>query len=58
MTYDQIAASSQMISLAIFLTMLAGVLVYVMWPGNKERFEGVQARALDLDKAQERGTKP
>lgn len=55
MSYDQVAASSSMLSLAIFLTMFVGVLVYALWPGNKERFEDIQKRALDLDKANGRG---
>lgn len=58
MTYDQVAASSSMLSLAIFGVMFVGVLIYALWPGNKERFEAIQKRALDLDKAKGRGARP
>lgn len=49
MTYDTIATFSQVTSLLMFMAMFAGVIAYVLWPGNKTYFEKVQNSALDLD---------
>jgi len=48
MTYDTIATLSQVTSLLMFIAMFLAVLVYVLWPKNKPRFEAAQRRALDL----------
>ena len=48
MTYDTIATISQTASLLFFMAMFAGVLAYVFWPGNRERLDRAQKRALDL----------
>jgi cytochrome c oxidase cbb3-type subunit IV len=50
MTYDVIAALSQVVSLLMFVAMFLAVVVYALWPGNKPRFEEAQRRALDLQK--------
>ncbi|MGF1651395.1 MAG: cbb3-type cytochrome c oxidase subunit 3 [Hyphomicrobiaceae bacterium] len=49
MNYDTIASISQVTSLLLFIAMFLAVLAYVFWPGNKQRFDEVQRRALDLD---------
>ena len=48
MNYDTIATLSQVTSLLMFIAMFLAVLVYVLWPKNKPRFEAAQRRALDL----------
>ncbi len=49
MTYQSIAVMSQLTAMAIFGTVLAGVLIYTFWPGNKDRFERAARRPLDND---------
>ena len=49
MSYDTVAAFSQITSLLMFISMFIAVLAYAFWPGNKRRFDEAQARALDLD---------
>jgi len=49
MTYETIAAWSQVTSLLMFVAMFIGVLAYALWPRNGPRFEAAQRRALDLD---------
>lgn len=48
MTYDTVATVSQVASLLLFMALFVGVLVYVFWPGNREKFEKIQRDALDL----------
>ena len=56
MTYDTVATISQVASLLIFIAMFFAVLAYAFWPGNRQRFEEAQARALELKKSsQDRG---
>jgi cytochrome c oxidase cbb3-type subunit IV len=49
MTYDTVASVSQVTSLLMFISLFAGVLVYVFWPGNRDRFDAAQRQALELD---------
>jgi cytochrome c oxidase cbb3-type subunit 4 len=49
MTYQTAAFLSQMIAMAIFGTVFAGVLVYVFWPGNKQRLDRASRIPLDAD---------
>jgi cbb3-type cytochrome oxidase subunit 3 len=51
MSYDTVAAISQVTSLLLFVMMFLAVLVYALRPSNGRRFEAAQRRALDLDKA-------
>lgn len=46
--YDTVAAVSQVTSLLMFIAMFAAVIAYAFWPGNRERFDDIQARALDI----------
>lgn len=39
MTYQDIAGWSQVIAMAIFGLVMAGVLVYALRPGNKKKFD-------------------
>jgi cbb3-type cytochrome oxidase subunit 3 len=57
MTYDTVAALSQVTSLLLFIAMFLGVVAYALWPTNGTRFEAAQRRALDLDRnpSQDRG---
>lgn len=49
MTYETVASVSQTSSLLLFLTIFICVVAYVFWPGNRQRFEISQRRALDLE---------
>jgi len=49
MTYDTVAAFSQVTSLVFFIVLFIGVTAYAFWPGNRRRFEDAQREALDLD---------
>ena len=49
MSYETVAAISQVLSLWLFITMFIGVLIYALWPGNGRRFDAAQTAALDLD---------
>jgi cytochrome c oxidase cbb3-type subunit 4 len=48
MSYDVVAALSQLISLLMFVAMFLAVVAYALWPSNKPRFDAAQRRALDL----------
>ena len=48
MTYDTVATFSQVTSLLLFIALFFVVLAYVFWPGNRQRFDDIQRRALDL----------
>lgn len=52
MTYETIASISQTAALFFFMTLFAGVVVYVFWPGNKRKFD--HAARLPLEQ-QDRG---
>ena len=49
MTYDTVATFSQVASLLLFIAMFIGVIVYTFWPGNRQKFDEAQRKALDLD---------
>ncbi len=49
MTYDTVATFSQVASLLFFIAMFIGVIVYAFWPGNRQKFDEAQRKALDLD---------
>ncbi len=61
MSYEQVAAISQVISLLMFFTMFLAVLAYALWPANGRRFDEIQRQSLDLDatkdKSKEWGTR-
>jgi cbb3-type cytochrome oxidase subunit 3 len=50
MTYNTIAALSQVTSLLMFVAMFAAVLIYALRPANGKRFDHIQRQSLDLDK--------
>ncbi len=52
MSYETVAALSQVTSLLMFVAMFLAVLLYALWPANGPRFEAIQRSALDLDKQQ------
>ncbi|MCL4768437.1 MAG: cbb3-type cytochrome c oxidase subunit 3 [Hyphomicrobiaceae bacterium] len=49
MSYETVAAFSQVSSLLFFLALFIGVLAYAFWPGNRRRFDRAQVKALDLE---------
>ena len=56
MTYHDLAGWSQIVAMAIFGTVMAGVLVYALRPGNKDRFDA--AARLPLEKEDAKGGQP
>jgi cytochrome c oxidase cbb3-type subunit 4 len=48
MTYDTVAAFSQVTSLLMFVGMFLAVLAYALWPRNREKFDEIARDALDL----------
>ncbi|HRY07493.1 MAG TPA: cbb3-type cytochrome c oxidase subunit 3 [Hyphomicrobiaceae bacterium] len=48
MSYTSVATVSQVASLLFFIAMFIGVIIYVFWPGNRQKFDEVQRKALDL----------
>jgi cytochrome c oxidase cbb3-type subunit 4 len=48
MSYEEVKGLAAMTGLIIFITLFAGVLVYVFWPGNGKRFD--DARGIPLEK--------
>ena len=48
MTYETVAAVSQVTSLFLFIALFFVVLGYALWPKNGERFQKAQRSALDL----------
>lgn len=57
MSYQEILGWSQVIAMAIFGTVMAGVLVYALRPGNQARFEAA-ARLPLLRDDDEEGDQP
>ena len=49
MTYESVAAVSQVTTLLMFIALFAAVLAYALWPSNGAKFETVQRQSLDLD---------
>jgi cytochrome c oxidase cbb3-type subunit 4 len=56
MSYEEILGWSQVIAMGIFGSVMAGVLVYALRPGNKARFEA--AARLPLDREENIGEAP
>jgi cytochrome c oxidase cbb3-type subunit IV len=49
MTYETVAALSQVTTLLMFVAMFAAVVTYALWPSNGAIFEKIQRQSLDLD---------
>ncbi len=49
MTYQTLVIVSQLVSMALFGSVLAGVLAYAFRPDNKERFERASRIPLEPD---------
>jgi cbb3-type cytochrome oxidase subunit 3 len=49
MTYDTIAAISQVACLLLFVALFLAVLAYALRPANGARFERAQRAALELE---------
>ncbi len=54
MTYETVAALSQVTTLLMFVAMFAAVVTYALWPSNGTVFEKVQRQSLDLDTKSEK----
>lgn len=49
MTYHDMAGWSQIIAMTIFGTVMAGVLVYALRPGNRAKFDAAARLPLVID---------
>ena len=49
MTYESAQLIFGMVGLFIFVTLFAGVVAYVVWPGNGKRFEEAGRIPLETD---------
>ena len=56
MNYQDLAGWSQIIAMTIFGTVMAGVLIYALRPGNRDRFDA--AARLPLADNEEIGGEP
>lgn len=56
MSYQDLAAWSQIIAMTIFGTVMAGMLVYALRPANKARFDA--AARIPLESDDEKGGEP
>lgn len=56
MTYEEFLGWSQLVAMGIFGSVMAGVLVYALRPGNKARFEA--AARLPLGQEENNGEAP
>ena len=54
MSYDTVAAITQIEALLFFIALFVGVVVYAFWPGNKKRFEQASKIPLEKDLDQDR----
>ena len=49
MTYQTVAAFTQSFSLLLFFVLFIGVVIYALWPGNRNVFERASRMPLDSD---------
>ncbi len=56
MTYEQAQLISQLVSMALFMGLLAGAFFYAFRAKNKAKFEKASRAALDNDDTPERRT--
>jgi cytochrome c oxidase cbb3-type subunit 4 len=49
MTYQAATILSQTVALVMFVTLFAAIVVYVLWPGNKKKFEAAAELPLEDD---------
>lgn len=54
MSYEQIVQLTQTLTLVFFILLFAGVVLYALWPGNREKFR--RAAQLPLESDEEHGT--
>ena len=50
MTHESATVLAQVLALLIFFALFIGVLVYVLWPGNKRSFEEAAKLPLEDEK--------
>lgn len=53
MTYESIMPVAQFGGLIFFIVLFAGVVVYALWPGNRDKFERASRAPLDDDSIEE-----
>ncbi len=58
MTYETVAAFSQVTSLLMFFVMFIAIVAYALWPSNGKVFDELQEQALDLKGNSNGGGKP
>jgi cytochrome c oxidase cbb3-type subunit IV len=50
MNYDTVATVSQVTTLILFIALFLAVIGYVVWPGNRAKFDKAARAALEPDK--------
>jgi len=55
MTHESATVLSQIIALILFVSLFAGILAYVLWPGNKKKFDEAAQLPLDDDNDDPKG---
>lgn len=49
MTYEDVSQFAQTWGLVYLCVLFAGVLIYALWPGNKDKFDRAARRPLEED---------
>lgn len=49
MSYITVAGVTQSLSLVFFMVLFIGVVIYALWPGNREEFEHAARLPLEAD---------
>jgi cytochrome c oxidase cbb3-type subunit 4 len=53
MSYETVTTITQSLALIFFILLFAGVVIYVFWPGNRDKFERAARLPFEPDKATE-----
>jgi cytochrome c oxidase cbb3-type subunit 4 len=51
MTHEAATVLSQTVALVLFVALFVGVLIYVFWPGNKQKFDEAAKLPLEDEKS-------
>ncbi len=49
MTYETVAAVSQVAAMLVFIAVFIAVVAFAYWPGHESKFTAEQRKSLDLD---------
>ncbi len=56
MDYETLVMVTQIAGLILFVGLFVAVLIYALWPGNRQRFERASRLPLDQDDRPEQDT--